>query len=335
MSDLYDERTSAETGQLIGLSHLVVGEIRRDKENLLITGHVVEVATGGFAGTGEVRIPLTKEVKEIIQGDLGSLAKEEKDTQADEWFDKAEDCAAFKSWKPAKGYLLKIIDRGRGRVLDALTRLGAVERILENDEASLKVLSQAIEMKPDHMEAYFQRGMTYYCLEQWEKALEDYETADGLTLLGAGAFSYWMGMTKYHLGRIEEAERNLNWAIDFQGYEEKDAFINLAVIRNKLELYRDTIDIVNEGLEKHSSSAKLYNTRGIAYFYLGNYKKAIEDFEKAEFHKPESAKYKRNIGEVYEKIGNMDKAREYWKKAIKADPDSSDAKKAEESLKKK
>lgn len=65
--------------------------------------------------------------------------------------------------------------------------------------------------------------------------------------------------------------------------------------------------------------AKAYNGCGIAYAELGNYEKAIENFEDAinlsGYLVDSGAKAYRNLGQVYEATGDKEKAKENFEKA--------------------
>lgn len=62
-----------------------------------------------------------------------------------------------------------------------------------------------------------------------------------------------------------------------------------------------------------------YEGRGLCYLELGEYDKAISDFEKIKESKRRPKNYitaQKNIGDSYLRMGNKEKAKEYFEKTI-------------------
>ncbi len=68
-----------------------------------------------------------------------------------------------------------------------------------------------------------------------------------------------------------------------------------------------------------------YGGRGIAYFRLGQYDKAFEDYQVSLKHRPNNAPVLSNMGYIYFMRGQLDKAEEVYKESIKYDPRFVDA----------
>ena len=62
-----------------------------------------------------------------------------------------------------------------------------------------------------------------------------------------------------------------------------------------------------------------------AYFRLGQYEKAFEDYQIAIKHRPNDAKVLSNMGFIYFMRGELDKAEEVYRKSIQYDPRFVDA----------
>ena len=95
--------------------------------------------------------------------------------------------------------------------------------------------------------------------------------------------------------------------------------------------YKEAIDYYNRGLKNNPDDACLFNNRGLAYYSLEQYKKAIPDYDKAIDLKPDFADAYYNRGLAYFKKGssyNLEprkKAIEDFTKAIALQPDNADA----------
>ena len=68
-----------------------------------------------------------------------------------------------------------------------------------------------------------------------------------------------------------------------------------------------------------------YGSRGLAYFRLGQYDKAFEDYQVAIKYRPNDAKVLSNMGFIYFMRGQLDKAEEVYRKSIQYDPRFIDA----------
>ncbi len=68
-----------------------------------------------------------------------------------------------------------------------------------------------------------------------------------------------------------------------------------------------------------------YGSRGLAYFRLGQFDKAFEDYQVALKYRPNDAKVLSNTGYIYFMRGQLDKAEEVYRKSIQFDPRFVDA----------
>ncbi len=89
-----------------------------------------------------------------------------------------------------------------------------------------------------------------------------------------------------------------------------------------MKKYQKAAEIFEMILDDHpglTHRAKAYNDCGIAYAALGNYEKAIENFEEAinleRYLLDSGAKAYRNLGHVYELMGDDARAKENFEKA--------------------
>jgi Tfp pilus assembly protein PilF len=89
---------------------------------------------------------------------------------------------------------------------------------------------------------------------------------------------------------------------------------------------------LEHAVECYSKCIKLYpeyhdafGGRGIAYFRLGQYDKAFEDYQISLKHRPNNAPVLSNMGYIYFMRGQLDKAEEVYKQSIQYDPRFVDA----------
>jgi protein O-mannosyl-transferase len=89
-------------------------------------------------------------------------------------------------------------------------------------------------------------------------------------------------------------------------------------IRKGIAAYTRTIELYPE---YHDA----YGSRGLAYFRLKEYDKALSDYEVALKHRPNDAKVLSNMGFIYFMRGNLEKSEEVYRKSIQYDPRFVDA----------
>ncbi len=155
---------------------------------------------------------------------------------------------------------------------------------------------------------------------------------------GKATFYYFTkGRCYYHLGRYDEAIKNLEKALSESKYG-MDAKARLWLGRvykkkgddKKAEkILREALNLCNKDVKKANDTKlhKAYLLRGLCYLELGEFDKAISDFQETIRRRVRSDRpvnhtnyfldAHKYIGIAYMKAGNRDKAREYFQKTIK------------------
>ena len=104
------------------------------------------------------------------------------------------------------------------------------------------------------------------------------------------------------------------------------AYNNRGTIYKDLGNYRQAIEDYDKAIEIQPRFAEAYNNRGVSYNFLGNYRQAIDDFSRAMEIKPGYAGiYYLNRGIAYNGLGNYNQAIDDFGRAIKIKPDFADA----------
>ncbi len=89
----------------------------------------------------------------------------------------------------------------------------------------------------------------------------------------------------------------------------------------RCRVWKDSITLWNDVLQKFPESGLAYNNRGSAYNLLGKYDEAIADLDKAIQLSKESAVSYFNRGTAYEHLGQYEKAIEDYTEALRIQPD--------------
>ena len=85
--------------------------------------------------------------------------------------------------------------------------------------------------------------------------------------------------------------------------------------------WRSNITLFSHALEATSDNYVIQENRGVAYAKLGNYGRAIEDYDRAIEINPQCADAYYNRGAAYAKLGNYRRAIEDYDRAIEIDPE--------------
>ena len=139
--------------------------------------------------------------------------------------------------------------------------------------------NKAIEINPNYVSAYSNRGLTYHRLESYYSAIKDYT-------------------------KVIEIEP------DFA-----DAYYNRGNAKAQLEDYYGAIEDYNKHIELDPYYVMAYSNRGLSKVFLEDYYGAISDYTKVIEIDPNYALSYANRGTVKELLGDLKGACEDWKKA--------------------
>lgn len=187
-------------------------------------------------------------------------------------------------------------------------------------EKSITHYTKAIELKPEFVAAYLNRGLVYMKKENYEHAIADQKKAIDIKPDNPDAY--------FNLGMIYNQKKDFDLAIkrftkaielypDFAGaYNHRGV-----VFRDKQSDYERAIEDFTKAIElKPEFIGEVYNNRGIAYRKKGDYEQAIEDHTEAIRLNTNSAAiyyYNRSVVWLIQQI---------WKKARKDLTDAKDLK---------
>jgi tetratricopeptide (TPR) repeat protein len=140
-------------------------------------------------------------------------------------------------------------------------------------------LNNAVKLKPDYVEAYNNRGLAYFNLGQYQRAIEDYNKALSLKPDFAKAY-YNRGSAYRHLGKhqraIEDYDNALRLKPDFA-----DAYYNRGAAYDDFGQYQRAIEDYNEALRLKPDYVEAYNNRGVTYLLQDNNELGCRDAQKA------------------------------------------------------
>ena len=152
-----------------------------------------------------------------------------------------------------------------------------------NYHRALECYSEAINLNPDYVAAYYERGRVYfYDFEENEKAMENFTKAI-------------------------QIQPNYDEAYEARG-----------IVYRDLDQYDKAIADFDKAIKITPKFADAYSARAFTYYLLKDYNRAIEDYSKAIQIRPNKADNYQWRSKCYEKLGEVEKAQadlkqyEYW-----------------------
>jgi len=170
---------------------------------------------------------------------------------------------------------------------------------LGQKERAIQEFNKAIEMNPRLSQAYYNRGFAYYLLKQYERAILDFNKAIELNPKYAMAYNN-RGLAYNQLKQYKKAVQDFSSAIQ---------------ICTNLTQYKQSIQSTNYSAERINYQM-LYARRGGAYYNLGQYEQAVQDYSKAIEIDPNWIMHYRRRAEAYKALKRYDKAIQDYNKVI-------------------
>lgn len=168
-------------------------------------------------------------------------------------------------------------------------------------------------------ESHFAEGMKAFLLENYSKAIEEFEKAKNITP-HEPAIHYKIADSYMEKGNYYKAEGYAHKALELND-DNKYYYVLLADIYKQKQEFDRAAKIYNRLLNNISGTEEHYFDLAAIYVYQGNYKKALEVYNKIEKHYGLNDKIVFQKQKIYLKLGNLEKAIEEGEKLIKAHPD--------------
>lgn len=190
-------------------------------------------------------------------------------------------------------------------------------------DLAIENCNKAIQLRPDYALTYSNRGVAYHGKGEHDFAISDYDKAIKLNPNYADAYN--------NRGNAYKAKRKYNLAIaDYdQAIELKsdyaEAYNNRGNTYGNKGEYDKAITDYTKAIELNTEFPDAYHSRGVAYYNKKDFDRAIKDYTKAiELNSNSDITYYDRGNTYYEK-GDYDRAIEDYTKAIKLKPDLASA----------
>ncbi len=184
---------------------------------------------------------------------------------------------------------------------------------------SIVEYTNAINLKQDYTDAYFNRGLSYEAIIKLEEAIIDYTKVIELENNAADAYSA-IGGVKLTLGKKEEALGFFDKAIELKP-NFAEAYNNRGLVKNGLDKNEEALADYTKAIELKPDYADAYNNRGVTEYDLKQYEQAIVDYTKAIELKPDYADAYNNRGVIKYDLKKYEESILDYSKAIELKQD--------------
>ncbi|AFZ11448.1 Tetratricopeptide TPR_1 repeat-containing protein [Crinalium epipsammum PCC 9333] len=178
----------------------------------------------------------------------------------------------------------------------------------------------AIKINPQYANAYLMRGGVYSDQKQWDKAIDDYNTAIKINPQYANAY-LMRGDVYSDQKQWDKAIDDYNTAIKINS-NNAWAYSARGLVYYKQKQWNKAIDDYNTAIKINPGDAFAYSARGLVYKEQKQWDKAIDDYTTAIKINPQYADAYSLRGRVHDQQKQWDKAIDDFTTAIKINPNN-------------
>jgi tetratricopeptide (TPR) repeat protein len=162
--------------------------------------------------------------------------------------------------------------------IDALKRRAQVLSALLREKEALADLDTAVNVSKD-ADSFHQRGISYYKLHNYKRAIADFTTAAKLEHSNKATYNY-LGQCHLSMGQPSLALENYRKALALDP-SYKEALANLGQAYKEWAKESEAFKHFSLAIAADAQYSHAFYLRGVAYFAIGLHKHAFNDFTKA------------------------------------------------------
>lgn len=157
--------------------------------------------------------------------------------------------------------------------------LGKTEYALGRLDESIGRYRQAVRLRPDFGNAYYELGVCYYRCGRLEEGLDAFNTVRKLRNQSHAMAAYFVGLINHLLGNDEEALEGFT-SLRKVSPESKIANFYLAQLKMKERKYGEALELLKELVDTTPNLAEVHYMLGTAQFRLHNNTEAIKSYRR-------------------------------------------------------
>jgi tetratricopeptide (TPR) repeat protein len=200
-----------------------------------------------------------------------------------------------------------------------LFELGNLLVASKEDQAAIASYDQALKIKPDYHQAWYNRGIALSYLGRLEDAIFSYDQALKIKPDHHQAW-YNRGYALDDLGRIEEAIASYDQALKIKP-DAHEAWYNRGYALDDLGRIEEAISSYDQALKIKPDFHEAWDNRGNALYHLGRIEEAIASYDQALQFKPDYYQAWDNRGTALYHLGRIEEAIASYDQALQFKPD--------------
>ena len=218
--------------------------------------------------------------------------------------------------------------KDKSKLFEYYRNAGQAHYELAQLDEALTHFNMAIELG-NKGEDYFNRGLTYMKLRDYENAknslnnaLKKFNSQDEKSRSGTSYKVYYnLGIVYRHLGKLDESIKAFEQAISIPGGAKPAAYNNSGLSNFQKNAFKQAVIDFGKAIEMSEGKVAVhYNNRGLALYHMQEDQLALQDFERALERNPNDPNVLFNRGNVYLHLSKFDEARQDFEQAISIEP---------------
>lgn len=196
-------------------------------------------------------------------------------------------------------------------------RLGRVEEALRDYEDAIGKCGRDDK---DLANLLFERALVHIDLEQYDKAIEGFDTALEKKLQTPYKAHFHRGICYRKVGKLDDSIENLKAAIGLDP-NSAEAHNHLGLSYVQIRNYHEAKKCFSSAIE-HDHCARYLNNRGLASYHVDEFESAIDDYTAALQETPNDSEVHFNRGNARVELKQYESALSDFEAAIQFDPDN-------------
>mmetsp|Transcript_152680 Transcript_152680/g.489672 ORF Transcript_152680/g.489672 Transcript_152680/m.489672 type:complete len:700 (+) Transcript_152680:148-2247(+) len=217
----------------------------------------------------------------------------------------------------------EVFKKGQAHLKKAQVASG--EQAVQEYETCVKILSEAIQLRPTYPQYYQARGRCFVAMQQYQRAITDFGMCIKLDPENARHYGH-RGLCYRRLGQVQEALEDYNGALkrekdpgEMSQRQAAEYYFEKALVLIDQEKYEDAISAFGHALKRIASPFKAYFHQGICFRKVGKLTKSIENLKQAINLEPTSADAHNHLGLSYVEEQDFAEAKKFFTTAIEHD----------------
>ncbi len=281
VEETWDGRTYWIKAKIAADSEGVIKSIDSLRKNRVKTKELAEVRKRSDSLLKEnerLRQELTMLKGKKKQKNTMAYNKTIRDLNAVEWFERGYAAGISGNANDAVDAYSKAIEVNP-QYVEAYNNRGNIYASLGNHNQAIKDFNKTIELDPQYAYAYSNRGAAYKILGDFKQAIDDHNKAIELNPQNATSY-YNRGLTYVSLGNYDQAINDFDKAIELNPQYE-DGYNNRAYLLYERKDYKRALNDYNLLLSINPNYARAYMGRAFVCSATGNLNQMVADIKMA------------------------------------------------------